>query len=154
MYLPEPSCHFYPGSSVLFTGIASEIGNTRVLLLLAESEQITITISEQVVTETERAIARKVPRALNYLREAIKASKARIVRNPAIEDVLEHMDLISHPADVPIILAAMNDRVDYLVTLNRKHFMDDLGVVERSGLKILTPGEALSRVREQIKTED
>lgn len=137
-------------SSVLFTGIASETGAARVLLLLAESEHIHITISEQVVAETERAIARKVPQALNDFREAIKASKARIVRDPSIEDITKHLDLISHAADVPILLAAMNNQVNYLVTFNRRHFMDDPGVARRSGLKIVTPGEALDMVRRQI----
>lgn len=140
-------------SSALFAGIASETGAARVLLLLAESEHINITISEQVVTETERAIAKKVPQALNDLRRAILASKARIVRNPSVEEVMAHMELISHSADVPILLAAMRDQADYLVTLNRKHFMDDPGVAQRAGLRIGTPGEALSWVRRQLSTE-
>jgi predicted nucleic acid-binding protein len=140
-------------SSVLFTGIASETGAARVLLLLAESEHITVTISEQVVAETERAIARKVPQALNDFREAIKASKVRIVRDPSLEDVTQHLDIISHSADVPILLAAKNDQADYLVTLNRRHFMDDPGVTQRSGVKIVTPGEALSIIRKQIYVE-
>ncbi len=140
-------------SSVLFTGIASETGAARVLLLLAESENINVTISEQVVAETERAIARKVLQALNDLREAIKASKVRIVRDPSIEDITAHLDLISHAADMPILLAAMNNHADYLVSLNRKHFIDDPGVAQRSGVKIVTPGEALVSVRRQIYIE-
>jgi predicted nucleic acid-binding protein len=148
-----PKLNLFLDSSALFTGIASETGAARVLLLLAEIEHVTVTISEQVVAETERAIARKVPQALNDLREAIKASKVRIVRDPSIEDVTNHLDLISHSADVPILVAAMNDQADYLVTLNRKHFMDDPGVAQRTGVKIVTPGEALSRVRRQIYIE-
>ncbi len=148
-----PKLNLFLDSSALFTGIASETGAARVLLLLAESEHITLTISEQVVAETERAIARKVPNALHDLREAIKASKVRIVRDPSIEEVSKHLDLISHSADVPILVAAMNDQADYLVTLNRRHFMDDPRVAQRSGVKIVTPGDALSKVREQIFIE-
>jgi hypothetical protein len=54
---------------------------------------------------------------------------------------------------VSILLSAMQARVDYLVTLNRKHFMDDPGVAQRSGLRIGTPGEALCWVRGQISAE-
>ena len=43
-------------------------------------------------------------------------------------------------------------KVDYLVTLNRKHFIDDPDVVQQSGLRIGTPGEALNWVRGQIST--
>jgi len=148
-----PKLNLFLDSSALFTGIASGTGAARVLLLLAESKSISITISEQVVAETERAIAKKVPKALNDLRQAILATKARIIRDPSLEEVMEHLDLTSHAADVPIILAAMQDKVDYLVTLNRKHFMDDPGVAQRSGLRIGTPGEALSWIRKQLSTK-
>lgn len=148
-----PKLNLFLDSSALFAGIASGTGAARALLLLAESETISITISEQVVAETEHAIAKKVPQALNDIRQAILASKARIVRDPSLEDVIAHLELISHSADVPILLAAMRDKVDYLVTLNRKHFMDDPGVAQRSGLRIGTPGEALSWVRKQLSTK-
>ena len=52
-----------------------------------------------------------------------------------------------HLADVPVLVAAMNARTDYLVTLNRRHFVDDPNVAARSGLRIGTPGDALVWVR-------
>ena len=149
-----PKVNLFLDSSALFAGIVSASGAARALLLLAESGHIMVTISEQVVTETERAIARKVPSAINDFREAILASKARILRDPSQEDVMANLILISHPADVPILLAAMQDKVDYLVTLNRKHFIDDPDVAQQSGLRIGTPGDALIWVRGQISTED
>jgi predicted nucleic acid-binding protein len=149
-----PEINLFLDSSALIAGIVSTKGAARALLLLAESGLVTVTISEQVLAETERAIARKVPHALSDLRQAILASQARIVRDPAPEEVKAHPDLISHPADVPIVLAAMQAKVDYLVTLNRKHFIDDPSVAEKSGLRIGTPGDALSWLRGQIFTED
>jgi hypothetical protein len=141
-------------SSTLIAGIVSASGAARVLLLLAESDQLAITISEQVVAESERAITRKVPQALSDFRQAILTSKARIVRDPSLEDVAEHLNLISHLADVPIVLAAMRAKVDYLVTPNRKHFVDDPDVALKAGLRIGTPGDALSWVRGQISAEN
>jgi hypothetical protein len=118
------------------------------LLSLAAGNLIIITVSEQVVSETERALTRKAPRALLYYREAMRSTGLRIVRDPSPDDVTDHQDLISHQADVPIVLAAKHAAVDYLVTLNRRHFIDDPGVALRSGLRIGTPGEALEWVRE------
>ena len=149
-----PEINLCLDSSALMAGIVSAKGASRVLLLLAESDTIGVTISEQVLTETERTIARKVPKALRDLRQAILASKARIVRDPSPEDVAVHQNLISHAADVPIVLAAMQANVEYLVTLNRKHFIDDPGVALQAGLKIGTSGDALSWVREQISATD
>lgn len=137
-------------SSALFAGIVSATGAARALLLLGEVDQISILISEQVVTETERALVRKAPAALQNLRQAILASKAQIARDPAREEVQVNLDLISHAADVPILLAAIQAKVDYLVTLNRVHFLDDPGVAQRSGLRIGTPGDALTWLRQEL----
>ena len=149
-----PGINLFLDSSALFAGIVSSTGASRVLLLLAESDKIALTISEQVVAETERAIARKAPRALTDLRKAILATKARIVHDPSPAEVKAALQLISHPPDVPILLAAMKAKVDYLVTLNRLHFLDDPQVAIKAGLRIGTPGDALGWVRKQISAEN
>lgn len=135
-------------SSALFAGVASSTGAARALLVLSETGVINITISEQVVTETERALARKVPRALPDFRESLRIDTLRIVRDPTMEEITPHKELISHAADVPIVVSAMKAEVDYLVTFNRRHFLDDPVVAERSGLRIGTPGEALHWLRD------
>jgi predicted nucleic acid-binding protein len=134
-------------SSALFSGIFSSQGAARVLLLLAEDEKILITISEQVVTEVERNVARKIPEILPLAREMILVSHIRIVSDPQTEEVNQHQDWINHSADVPILLAAACARVDFLVTLNTKHFLEDPEVSRRTGLRIGTPGDALAWVR-------
>lgn len=149
-----PEINLFLDSSALIAGIVSAKGAARALLLLAEAGQIAVTISEQVLVETERAVARKVPTALSDLRQAILASQAQIVRDPSPEELSAHPNLISYPADSPIVVAAMHAKVDYLVTLNRKHFIDDPEVARKSGLNIGTPGDALDWVRGQNFTED
>ena len=141
-------------SSALFAGIVSATGAIRVLLLLADTGHITVTISEQVVAETERAVARKVPQAIGDLRKAIQVSRVRIVHDPSAVEVVANLHLITHSVDVPIVFAAMRAKVDYLVTLNRVHFINDPDVAAQSGLRIGTPGDALIWVRERISTED
>lgn len=145
-----PSINIFLDSSALFAGIVSASGAARALLLLSETGHIQIIISEQVLTETERAIARKFPQALPDVRRVILASKAQIVRDPSPAEVRANLHLISHAADVPIVLAAMKGKVDYLVTLNRIHFIDDAGVARKSGLRIGTPGDALEWLRKRL----
>ena len=41
-------------------------------------------------------------------------------------------------------------RVDYLTTLNRRHFVDDPNVAVRSGLLISMLGDILAWVRERL----
>ena len=134
-------------SSALFAGVVSESGVARVRLQLAEAGSIGLIVSEQVVAETERAIARKAPRAIVDYRSALRSVGLQIFPDPPREVVEANQDLISDPTDVPIVLAAMNAGVDYLVTLNRRHFIDDPLVAQRSALQIGTPGDALAWLR-------
>ncbi|MFQ6015048.1 MAG: putative toxin-antitoxin system toxin component, PIN family [Anaerolineae bacterium] len=150
--MPKPN--LFLDSSALFAGVVSPSGAGRVLLLLAEAGRLTVTVSEQVVAETERAVARKVPKALSYYREALRSTRPRMVHNPSPEEIEAHRDIIAYPADVPIVVAAMKAEVDYLVTLNRRHFIDDPGVAAQSGLRIGTPGDALAWVREPLTGEE
>jgi predicted nucleic acid-binding protein len=137
-------------SSALFAGIVSASGASRALLILAETGQVALTVSEQVIAETERALARKVARALPAYREAVRHTGLRIVRDPSPADVQAHQHLIRHQADVAIVLAAKRSEAEFLVTLNRRHFIDDLGVATRAELLIGTPGDALAWVREKL----
>ena len=51
---------------------------------------------------------------------------------------------------MPIMVAAMRVKTDYLVTLKRRHFIDDPGVATRSKLRIGTPDDALAWVRQGL----
>jgi predicted nucleic acid-binding protein len=147
---PDASISVFMDSSALFAGIASSGGAARVLLLLAEEKLITVIISEQVVAETERAVARKVPQALATFRQALRSTGLRIVRDPTLEKVRANEDIIGHLPDVAVVVAAMEADVDCLVTFSRRHFVDDPGVAARSGLRIGSPGDGLTWVREQL----
>ncbi len=137
-------------ASALFAGVISEAGAARALLLLSETGAITITVSEQVIVETERTLARKAPAAVPFYRETLRASRIRIVKDPSIAEVAAVRDMIAHEPDVPILVAAIKIKTGYLVTLNRRHFIDDPEVARRSGLRIGAPGDALAWVRNEI----
>jgi len=145
-----PKIDLFLDSSALMAGIISDQGAARALLLLGEDEKIILTVSEQVIAEVERNIARKLPRLLPVTRKMILQTNVRILNDPSPEEVHEHLDWISHAADVPILVAAARAKVDFLVTLNTRHFIEDMGVSRRSGLRIGTPGDALAWVREQL----
>jgi hypothetical protein len=83
-------------------------------------------------------------------RETIRATGLRIVRDSTPDEIEGHAGIIAHQADVPIVVAAMHIQTDYLVTLNRRHFIDDPTVADRSKLRIGTPGDALAWVRQHL----
>ncbi len=100
-------------SSALIAGIISETGAAHVLLQLGETEDIILIISEMVVNETKRSIARKSPDNLDDVQKEIKKSRARIVPDPSEEEVQANLYLMDDPNDVPILLAAITAKVDY-----------------------------------------
>lgn len=138
-----PKFNIFLDSSVLLAGIISSTGAAYVLLALGEQEEILLTISEMVVVESERALAKKSPSNLSNLRVAMKAANLHIVPDPASAEKAANLHLMTDSDDVPILLAAMKAKVDYLATHNRKHFLDDPQVAKLSGLKIGTPGDVL-----------
>jgi predicted nucleic acid-binding protein len=142
--------HIFLDSSALIAGVISDTGAAHALLKLGENKYIDLTISELVVLESERAIAKKSPRDIPNLRNAIVQSQLNIIRNPSLKEISDHLYLIRDPNDVPILLSAMKAKVDFLATHNRKHFLDDPKVSELSGLRIGTPGDALAWVRENL----
>ena len=140
-------------SSALMAGILSAEGGARALLLLSEIDKIDLVVSEQVITEVERNIARKAPKLLPFARELVLQAKITILIDPKPEILKDRTDWISHIADLPILAAAADAHVDFLVTLNTKHFMDDPQVAKRSGLHIGTPGDALAWLRKNLSNE-
>jgi predicted nucleic acid-binding protein len=137
-------------SSALIAGVISATGAARILLVMSETGQIEVFISEHVIAESERSLARKVPHALPEFRQSIRDAQPIIVQNPTQKEIRDHLYLIGDPGDVPILLAAMKAKVDYLATHNRRHFLDDPTVVEKTGLKIGTPGDVLAWLREKL----
>ncbi|PKO23754.1 MAG: hypothetical protein CVU38_02320 [Chloroflexi bacterium HGW-Chloroflexi-1] len=137
-------------ASALFAGVVSSTGAARALMLLGEAKAVTIVVSEQVLVETERNLAHKAAYALPYYRQALRAIPLRVLADPLPAEVTKHAGIIAHAPDVPILVVAMQVRPDFLVTLNRKHFIDDPGVARKSGLRIGTPGDALAWVRTRL----
>ncbi|MCK6567036.1 MAG: hypothetical protein DCC59_04300 [Chloroflexi bacterium] len=140
-------------SSAIIAGIISSQGAARALLVMSEDGQVEAYISEQVIVESERTIAKKVPHTLPDFRQTLKDANPKIIPNPTQEEIEENLYLIADPDDVPILLAAMKAHVDYLATHNRKHFLADPKVAERSGIKIGAPGDVLAWIRENLKSE-
>jgi len=139
-------------SSALIAGIISETGAAHVLLQLGETKDILLTVSEMVIDETRRSIAKKSPDNLNDVQKEITRAGIKIIPDPSKKEIRANLYLMDDPNDVPILLAAMKSKVDYLATHDRKHFLDDPKVSERSGLKIGTPGDVLAWIRENLNS--
>ena len=82
-------------SSALIAGVISEKGAAHALLQLGETQDILLTISEFVVNETKRSIARKSPSDTDNVLKEIKKAKIIIVPNPSEKEIQANLFLIN-----------------------------------------------------------
>jgi predicted nucleic acid-binding protein len=74
-------------SSALFAAVVSPSGAARELIRLAINEEIQLIISQDVVTETQRNLGRKMPEIEPLFAKLLEAIDFEIVPDPPRDDV-------------------------------------------------------------------
>ncbi len=144
-------------SNVLTGGMVSRWGLDKAVLSLCAARVCRLVLAEAVRDEVE---ANLLLHASNFSRhesntllqdyaELIRLTKPLIVSYPTDVDVLQSRHIISHAADVPVLLSAIEARPDWLITHNTKHFTPK--VAETTGLRIATPIEFFRHIAVGIR---
>lgn len=128
-------------SSLIVAGIGSETGASGVVLDLCEAELVLPVISKQVVVEIDRTVSAKLPHLTGKLRNFLHSLRPILVEDPSLQHVNEAMQQV-HVKNAPILAAAREAGVDYLVTLDRKRFLAARPKVQLLP-PVVTPGEFL-----------
>jgi predicted nucleic acid-binding protein len=136
-------------TSALVAGIASSRGAARAVLQLAEIGLIEVIVSRQVIVEADRNIEKKLPEILNEYRAFMELLAPVLLDDPRQKDIERFLKIINYD-DAPILASAVISGADFLVTWDRKHFMDK-NINIHSQLKIVTPGEFLKYFRESLE---
>jgi predicted nucleic acid-binding protein len=132
-------------SSVLFSAAYSSTGHSRDLLLMAARGEIILVISPHVVTETRRNLGENAPDAIPYLDLLFETIPFEFIK-PAKRDVLsaaKHVAL----KDAPILAGAKKAKVDFLVTLDKKHLLGRPELAAYAGTWIVAPKSAVESLR-------
>jgi len=129
-------------ADVLFAGSASptEHGGSLVVLRMAEITLIDAYTSKQAISECERTLKTKMPDALHTFQFLLSRCLS-VVKNPPAREVKAYKGK-AHPEDLPLLVAAIQARCDWLVTFNSKHYLPGVDRVT-----VLSPGDLLRRVR-------
>ena len=132
-------------SDVFFAGSASpnEYSASLVILRMAEIMLLEAIVSQQVIIETERNLAAKMPNALPSFRLLVGRCLT-IVPSPSVAEVAPHRGL-ADSKDLPILAAAVQARCAWLVTFNTRHFQPG-----HPDVMVLRPGGLLLRVRDLL----
>ena len=131
-------------ASVIIAGAASSTGASRAVLMLAEVGLFQGVVSEQVLEECQRNLAKKLPAALATYSELLSKLNLEVMNNPSSAEYSLWLSIIE-PKDAPILAAAVLAQVDRLLTLNTRDFTQN--VAQQSGLNIQTPSQFIQEVR-------
>jgi predicted nucleic acid-binding protein len=134
-------------TSALIAGIVSPSGAAREVLRLCEVGVVVGVISRQVLTEADRTFSEKLPLLVSSYRELMRGMGPLLVDDPSRRDVVRAEQVI-HKKDAPILAAATNASVDYLITWNTRHLLTP-AVRKAVRFRIMTSGEFLVEFREE-----
>jgi hypothetical protein len=129
-------------ADVLFAGAASpnEHSASNLILRMAELTLIEAITSTQVITEAERNLLDKMPKALPAFRLLVSRS-LKIVEDPDPTELAEYVGL-ANPEDLPILVAAIRQDCGLLATFNIRHYHPG-----HPSVAALKPGDLVLRIR-------
>ena len=138
-------------TSALIAGIISPTGAAHEVLRLCEAKVVELVVSRQVLTEADRNLSEKLPDLIPDYKALLPHLFPHLVQDPSLKAVEQSGKVINHK-DAPILAAALEAGVDYLVTWNTRHFHKK-AVREYVPFKIVTPGEFLDDFRRSLPEE-
>ena len=120
------------------------------LLRLGEAGAVKLLVCSRVLEELEGALRRKAPAVLGMLAVLLDRSGLEVVSAPGPDTLQYALALTGHQGDAGVLAAALDCGTDYLVTLDRKHFLDNQPLKEAVPFPVGTPGDFLAWYREKI----
>ena len=138
MVSPNLPKRVFLDSSVLYAAAFSPTGPARRLLLKGLQERVTLCISDLVLEETKRNLAKNAPLALPSF-TILADLLSPVSTNPTKADVRRAAQIV-HLKDAPIVAGAAKAKADYLATHDVKHLVAEAQAIERAyGIAVLTP---------------
>lgn len=144
-------------SNVLTDGQFSRLGLSKAVLALCAAKTCKLVLAEWVKVEVERNILKK---AAVFSEEDLEMliddyhgflKLCRPIAVPLADEtrVIENRSIIRHFADVPVVLAAIDSRADWILTKNRDHFTEELAA--RIRIRIASPSEFFAEMIESFQ---
>lgn len=134
-------------SNVLTDGLVSRFGQSKAVLALCAAKTCRLVLPEIIRIEVERNLVKlsgrlgddQTNKLLGDLKRFLKLTRPIIVPYAGENRINANRALIRHLSDVPVVLAAIDSKPDWLITRNRSHFTDEVSA--RIGIRIASPQE-------------
>ena len=143
-----PSLRLFFDTSVYIAALLSPDGAAGQLVRLVESGAVTMVVSEDVITESDRVLSAKFPELIQVSRKLWKALEPELVPSPSGEYVTPFVKKLPK-GDAVILCAAHLANVSAFVTWNTRDFMV-AGIQSLVAFPIVVPGDALKLFRKWV----
>lgn len=120
------------------------------ILKLGETGAIQIVIGSQVAKEIDQVMRRKAPVLLALMTLLLERSRVQIISDVNPEQLAQAQMLTTHAGDAAVLAEAWSAGVDYLVTHDREHFLENRPLRETTPFVIGTPGDFLAWYRVKV----
>lgn len=120
----------------------SRRGSARDLVIAAFDGVVDLVLSDDVVTEVRRNLARKRSRSDPLLTSFLGLGVFRVVNPPL--PLVEEVAQAVFPKDAPMVAGAVFARTPVLVTYDRKHLLSQADPIRiRYGIEVMAPIDLL-----------
>ncbi len=135
-------------SNVIISGLFSDKGAPRVILdlLCLGLPLLTGATGEYNLIEIERNLTKKMPDVLSIYRKYLPLLNLEIITLPSPGELDKLSGTISDK-DIPVLASAVNGKVDFLVTGDKKDFVRLKG---KCPFRIVTPAEFLDVIMPEV----
>ncbi len=140
-------------SNVILSGLLSEKGAPRILLDLLNLKLpfLEASIGRYNLTEIERNLKNRMPGVWSVYKRYLPQLNLTVIPLPQSEELREFSGKIADK-DIPVLVSAIQGKVDLLVTGDKKHF-EKLKGIEKYHLKIVFPSELVDSILPEILKE-
>ncbi len=135
-------------SNVIISGLFSDKGTPRVILdlLCLGLPMLRGVTGEYNLSEIERNLAKKMPDVLPLYREYLPLLSLEVIPLPSLGE-LGKLSGATSDKDIPVLASAVNGKVDFLVTGDKKDFLRLKG---KYLFRVLTPAEFLDVIMPEV----
>lgn len=133
-------------ANVYFAGFVSKSGASALVLELARRKKVALFATKLVLREADRNLRKKSsPTVLKAFRRYLQNTKIHIIPAPD-EKEFKRYEAYIHPKDLPILVAAIESKADFLITLDRRHFLTTQLLSQVEQIKIITSADFIREI--------
>ena len=136
-------------TSVIFAAVYSEMGAARMILKLGEAGALHLCAGPNVLKEADAVLTRKSPKSKPLFAVLLDRARVRVGGTNWPDFLLQALRVVEYPPDARVLAEALAMGVDYLVSFDRKHLIDNPRLAALPFV-LGTPGDFLAWYKDRL----